>query len=260
MRRKNISLLDVDGLPAPIYFRQAEFEADGQTDGHQHAWGSLDYAANGVMRYKIEGQNFISPPQYAVWIPPNTEHSFHNAQALVYRSVYLTQEYCEHLPLHPKILVISDIIKSILSDFAKRDVSTPDSEEDIRLAQVLIDQLCQAKVYQCYLPTTSHPGLLKILNFMREDPGNNFLLNEWAERLHVSERTLARHFVRELGMSFGEWRLRLKFLAAVDSLEAGSTVQEIAFDMGYSTASAFIAMFQRQGGLTPEQYRRRMLK
>mgnify|MGYP002776749648 CR=1 FL=1 len=30
--------------------------------------------------------------------------------------------------------------------------------------------------------------------------------------------------------------------------------------MGYSTASALIAMFQRQGGLTPEQYRRRMLK
>ncbi|WP_433885386.1 AraC family transcriptional regulator [Pseudomonas vranovensis] len=259
MRRKNTSLLDVDGLPAPIYFRQAEFEAGGQTDDHQHAWGSLDYAAIGVMHYKIEGQDLISPPQYAVWIPPNTGHSFHNAKAIVYRSVYLAQEYCERLPLTPQILVISDIIKSILNDFAKRDVSTPDSEEDIRLAQVLIDQLCQAKVHQCYLPTTSHSGLLKILNFMREDPGNNFLLSEWAERLHVSERTLARHFVRELGMSFGEWRLRLRFLAAVDALETGRTVQEIAFDMGYTTASAFIAMFQRQGGLTPEQYRRRML-
>ena len=168
MRRKNTSLLDVDGLPAPIYFRQAEFEAGGQTDDHQHAWGSLDYAAIGVMHYKIEGQDLISPPQYAVWIPPNTGHSFHNAKAIVYRSVYLAQEYCERLPLTPQILVTSDIIKSILNDFAKRDVSTPDSEEDIRLAQVLIDQLCQAKVHQCYLPTTSHSGLLKILNFMRE--------------------------------------------------------------------------------------------
>jgi AraC-like DNA-binding protein len=33
-------------------------------------------------------------------------------------------------------------------------------------------------------------------------------------------------------------------------------VQEIAFDRGYSTASAFIAMFQREAGTTPEQYRR----
>ena len=57
-------------------------------------------------------------------------------------------------------------------------------------------------------------------------------------------------------MSFGEWRQRQRFLASIEALESSRSIQEIAFDMGYSSASAFIAMFQRQAGSTPEQYRR----
>jgi AraC-like DNA-binding protein len=57
-------------------------------------------------------------------------------------------------------------------------------------------------------------------------------------------------------MSFGEWRQRLRFLAAIEALESARSVQDVGFDLGYSTSSAFIAMFARQAGCTPEQYRR----
>ncbi len=49
-------------------------------------------------------------------------------------------------------------------------------------------------------------------------------------------------------------------LAAIEALDSHRSIQEIAFDMGYSTGSAFIAMFQRQAGCTPEQYRRSHLE
>ena len=91
---------------------------------------------------------------------------------------------------------------------------------------------------------------------MQAEPGDNRPLLQWAEQVHVSERTLARQFVRELGMSFGEWRQRLRYLAAIEALDSERSVQHVAFDLGYSTASAFIAMFQRHAGCTPEQYRR----
>jgi AraC-like DNA-binding protein len=81
-------------------------------------------------------------------------------------------------------------------------------------------------------------------------------LVEWANQVHVSERTLARQCIRELGMSFGDWRQRLRFLTAIEALEGRRSVQEIGFDMGYSSASAFISMFQRLAGCSPEQYRR----
>ena len=40
----------------------------------------------------------------------------------------------------------------------------------------------------------------------------------------------------------------------------GTPIQSIAFDLGYSSGSAFIAMFARQAGCTPEQYRRSHLE
>ncbi|NLU03036.1 AraC family transcriptional regulator [Pseudomonas lundensis] len=258
MRKNLISVPEFDQLPAPVYFRYAEIDAHSHACPHRHAWGSLDYVAHGVMRFEVDGQRFMSPPQYALWIPPNTEHSAYNAQAIVYRSVYLDAAHCQHLPPRPVTLAISDILKAILSDFARRDVNIPEGEADQRLAQVLVDQLSQAAVHRCFLPYANHPGLQGVLAALQRQPGDNRPLGQWAEQAHVSERTLARLFARELGMSFGEWRQRLRFLAAIEALESSSrSVQDIGFDMGYSTASAFIAMFQRLACCTPEQYRRK---
>ena len=256
MHKNLINVPEFDGLPAPVYFRYAEIEAHSHAVPHTHAWGSLDYVAHGVMRFEVDGRRFMSPPQYAVWVPPNTEHSAYNAQAIVYRSVYLDAVHCQHLPTTPVTLAISDILKAILSDFARRDINIPQSEADVRLARVLVDQLRQAPVHQCFLPYASHSGLLLVLEALQQSPGDNRPLGQWAQQVHVSERTLARVFVRELGMSFGEWRQRLRFLAAIEALESARSVQDVGFDLGYSTSSAFIAMFQRQAGCTPEQYRR----
>ena len=260
MSSKHIDLLDFSELPSAVYFRYADFDAHEYAAPHRHPWGTLEYAAHGVLHMDVEGSRFMSPPQYAVWVPPQIEHSFYSHQPVNYRAVCLAPKVCADLPPRACTLAISDILKAILKDFAARDVKIPEQAADQRLAQVLVDQLQHAPVHECYLPYASSPGLLGILEALQGEPGDNRPLSEWAARIHVSERTLARQFVRELGMSFGEWRQRLRFLAAIEALDSPRSIQEIAFDMGYSTGSAFIAMFQRQAGCTPEQYRRSHLE
>lgn len=257
MARKYLDIPTFDHLPAPVYFRYDEFGADTHSAPHRHPWGQLNYAAHGVMHLDVEGQRFVSPPHYAVWVPPGTEHGCYNPQAIVYRSVYLDRELCQGLPSDPCSLVISDILKAILGDFAQRDLKVAQDERDLRLVQVLLDQLHLAPTQRCYLPFARSEGLRQVLDALHAEPGDNRPLADWASQVFVSERTLARQFLRELGISFGEWRLRLRFLRAIEALEAGLPIQAIAFDLGYSTASAFIAMFQRQAHCTPEQYRRR---
>ncbi|VVO16468.1 AraC family transcriptional regulator [Pseudomonas fluorescens] len=260
MNKKPIDLLDFSGLPTPVYFRYADFDAHSHALAHRHPWGTLEYSAFGVMHMEIAGRRFMSPPQYAVWVPPDTEHSFYSAQPINYRSVCLAPELCRDLPQQACTLAISDILKAILKDFAARDVKIPEHETDVRLAQVLVDQLQKAPTHTCYLPYASSPALLSVLEALQAEPGDNHPLAHWADQVHVSERTLARQFARELGMSFGEWRQRLRFLASIEALDSQRSIQEVAFDMGYSTGSAFIAMFQRQAGCTPEQYRRTRLQ
>lgn len=256
MTTKLLSIPDFSSLPCQVYLRHDEFGADTHSDAHCHAWGQLNFAKHGVMEIEIAGQRFLSPPQYAVWVPPHAEHSCYNRQAIIYRSVYLSLEHSKHMPSEPCTLVISDILKAILNDFADRDVKVPQSDADIRLAQVIVDQLCVAPVQMRYLPYAQSPSLVTVLQALQAEPGDNRPLVEWANQVHVSERTLARQCVRELGMSFGDWRQRLRFLTAIEALEGRRSVQEIGFDMGYSSASAFISMFQRQAGCSPEQYRR----
>lgn len=256
MARKYLEIPRFEQLPSPVYFRYDEFGADTHSAPHCHPWGQLNYASHGLMHLDVEGQRFISPPHYAVWVPPDTVHGCYNPQAIVYRSVYLDRSLCAGLPAQPCSLVVSDILKAILGDFARRDLRIAVDERDQRLTQVLLDQLHLAPTLACYLPFARSDSLRQVLDALHAEPGDNHPLAHWAAQVHVSERTLARQFVRELGLSFGEWRLRLRFLRAIEALEEGTSIQAIAFDLGYSSASAFIAMFQRQAHCTPEQYRR----
>jgi AraC-like DNA-binding protein len=242
-------------LPSEIYFRYTEFGPGARTEPHAHDWGQLNFVTHGIMQLDVAGQRFISPPQYGVWIPPQVEHSTYNADATTYRSLYVALHLARQLPSLPCTLAISPILRAILSDFAARDVSVPVSAEDQRLAQVALDQLKAARPHDAYLPYAASPELQAMLQALREAPGDQCSLAGWAARFNMTARTLERRCARELGMSLGEWRRRLRFTLAIDALEAGRSIQQIAFDLGYGTASSFIVMFRRAAGTTPEQYR-----
>ncbi|OEY65914.1 AraC family transcriptional regulator [Marinobacter sp. X15-166B] len=256
MDKNYIEIPTLRELPARVYFRYDEFGADTHAAAHRHRWGQLNFTARGVMQLEIDGRPFMSPPNYAVWIPPNALHSCYNRESVVYRSVYIGLDDCRALPESPCAVSMNNVLRAILNDFAERDVTTPVSQADLNLTQVLLDQLHLAPRESDYLPYGSGTAVNLVLDQLRTNPGDTRSLAAWAKQVFVSERTLARHFNQELGMSFGEWRQRLRFLAAIEALEQGQSIKALAFDLGYSSSSAFITMFQRHAGCTPEQYRR----
>ena len=67
-------------------------------------------------------------------------------------------------------------------------------------------------------------------------------------------RTAARLFRQETGMSFGQWRLQLRLLTALEQLGTGDTVSNVALNVGYSDVSSFIAVFKAALGETPAKY------
>ena len=247
---------DVEHIDGHYFLRYDEFDADAQFDTHQHRWGHLNYAAHGTLSLHVAGRELIAPPQYGIWIPHHVPHSCHLRHAVVYRAFYVAPAVGAGLPSEVAVLRIGPIIKTILGDLAARGVTQPSTQADLHLAQVMVDQLALAKPRPHYLPDAQHPALVRLLTELQQRPDDHRPAAALAASIHMTERTLARHCQRELGMSLGEWRLRLRYLQAVDRLEDGKPVQEIAFDLGYSTASAFIAMFQRVAGMPPDQFRR----
>ena len=95
-----------------------------------------------------------------------------------------------------------------------------------------------------------------VLRALQSDPADNRSLADWARVVHTTERTLVRRCQRDLGMGLVEWRQRLRIVKALPRLEAGDKVEAIAFDLGYASVSAFIAMFRRLMGVTPDAFRK----
>ena len=243
-------------LPTPIMFRSAQEPANGIYPLHQHAWGEFVYAFSGVMEVKVAGHHYLAPPQYGVWLPPDLAHVGLNRHAAHHASVYISAPLCEGLPAEPCALTVSPLVRSLLEHLRAQPAAQTDTPADARLLSVLADQLMVAPRAGSYLPTSEDPALGAVLRRLEGNPGDNRSVPELAAHAHTTERTLMRRCQRDLGMSLAQWRQRLRVVKAMALLEAGQTVETIALDLGYGSASAFITMFKRLAGATPDEYRK----
>ncbi|TDC67438.1 AraC family transcriptional regulator [Actinomadura sp. GC306] len=94
---------------------------------------------------------------------------------------------------------------------------------------------------------------LSVARALSHDPAEPTRLDEWADRLRVSAKTLQRDFVREFGMPYTQWRTRLRLSAARVLLDS-HPVTKVAHQVGYASASAFITAFTKEYGTTPGTY------
>ncbi len=255
MLKRSRGIPAFDALPGDVYFRYEELEtAEWLT--HSHPWGQLSYVSRGLVNLEVAGKRFLSPPHYAIWIPPEQEHSWRTPATATYRAVYLSLAWCAKLPTEPCALGVSDVLKAILNEFARLDVGCPATPQEQRMAQVALDQMESAAPVDAYLPYAVSPELTAILQDAEKTLQERLTAEQVARRFNLTTRTLERRCASELGIGFGEWRRRRRFTLALDALGTGQTIQQIAFALGYRSPSAFIGMFRRLCGHTPEVYRR----
>jgi AraC-like DNA-binding protein len=243
-------------LPHPVYFRTDSLQPDSSYPRHRHHWGEFVYAFSGVMELKLLDRHYLAPPQYGIWIPPEVAHVGLNRHEATFCSLYLARARCRRLPREACAVAVGPLLKALLEQLRARGIDTPRKPADARLVEVLVDELAAAPRQGTYLPTSDDPLLRPVLTELEARPDDQRTLTAWASIVHTTERTLVRRCQRDLGMSFGEWRQRLRVVRALALLEAGRSVESIALDLGYGSSSAFIAMFRRMTGTSPDKLRR----
>jgi len=86
--------------------------------------------------------------------------------------------------------------------------------------------------------------------------GERHTLASLAETVGMSPRNLARHFVRETGITPHEFVERARVDAARMLLEGTHLpLKAVAFDCGFGTADRMRMVFVDRLGITPAQYR-----
>lgn len=251
--------LSIDKAPSDVFMNFEAFLSNTETRMHSHPWGQVQLISGGILEMEAEDTRFLAPPHLAIWVPAGIRHTSFNRKPLSYCSLNIAQAYTENFPDCTSLIKVTPIVSAIIDDFRQRNINVAESDQDKRLVQVLLDQLATRDTQHHFLPSTDNKYLAKILAAVEENPIDNTSLSIWAERVHTTERTLARHCQAELGMSFTEWRLRVRYLYSMELLRKGHSVKEVALTLGYNQASPFIAMFKKYSGQTPEQYKGRLL-
>jgi AraC-type DNA-binding domain-containing proteins len=246
-----------EALPTPLFLRTTLMPDDAIFPAHSHSWGEFVYSYNGVVQVMVGEERYLVPPQYGIWLPPNVHHVGVSRREVLQSSLYVANELCDTLPPKPQVLMVSPFMRAVL-DHARESPLDYTCERHLRLLTVFLDEMAVTPRAGTFLPASDDTVLGVILHYLEQHPADNRPVAELAHDANVTERTLARKCRRDLGIPLTEWRNRMRVVKAMAMIEEGKSVDSIASEFGYSSSSAFIAMFKKLTGATPASYREKM--
>jgi AraC-like DNA-binding protein len=237
------------GASARPVVAQASTRADGYTIPlHRHRRGQLLHAISGIMRIETENSVWIVPPARALWVPPDLAHITSMKGRVEIRTLYIAAEHCSTLPAHAAIVEVSRLLRElILAALEEPPDYTDDSRGGI-IARLILTELGRLRHQSLTVPMPRDPRALRVARPLLGNCAVDLDLDGWAERAGASRRTLARLFRGETGLSFAEWRARLRTVDGIARIANGASVGEAAAAVGYASPSAFSAMVRRSLG------------
>jgi AraC-like DNA-binding protein/quercetin dioxygenase-like cupin family protein len=220
-------------------------------DWHTHTDHQLAWAASGVLTVRTKASAWVLPPQRALWIPAGVPHETLSAGAATMRSAYVRPDRCTVSWAEPTPVSADPLLCELIGHLEDRGLS-PDRRA--RGEAVLIDLLRPVAMTSVDVRWPADDRAQQVAARLADSPDDGRTLAEWGHEVGASERTLARAFLAETGVSFGRWRTMLRVQAALTALAAGQPVAVVARRVGYDSDSAFVQAFRRETGVTPGAY------
>ena len=269
---QRIPVGDTDGFTPspqrPVRVRARSMPADAHFEPHSHAWAQLAYCATGVVQVtarqsvaapcKTDEITYIVPPTRAVWIAPGARHHITVLEAAEFRTLYIDASATPEGWRGCRVMVVSPLLRELVQslDAAAGQPLSPARES--WLSALVLDEITHADTQALGVPLP-HPQsgdkrLRALCQAVLRAPATRATLAEWAAGIGASERTVARLFRNELGMSYQQWRQQAILAHALPLLTRGQPVSEVAAASGYASDSAFSAMFKAAMGQPPSYF------
>lgn len=240
---------DPDTMNAPVIGIASRL-LQHDSGSHQHRRGQLLFCYSGSLRITLPGWLSMLPPVRVAWIPPDTEHQVRIRGEVAYRSIYLDTTRIAPPAAEPAILAMNPLLRELFERIShapfEQDWSTPPARH---LLALCLHELTQARHEPMLLPVPCDRRFAA-LDLEQLPPDMETL----ARQVGASSRTISRVFQRDTGMGYQSWRQLWRLLRAVDLLGSGANSSRVAFDLGFSSDSAFIAFFKQMTGTTPRRY------
>jgi AraC-like DNA-binding protein/quercetin dioxygenase-like cupin family protein len=221
---------------------------------HFHDRDQLVYASRGVMTVQTRDGSWVVPTDRAVWIPAAIPHTITMSGAVAMRTLYLKPRLARGLPRSCCVVNVSPLLNELILHACTVAALRKTITWQRHLIDIILDGLETIPMVPLQLPNLSDPRALRVADALLANPGERHSLAQLCKVAGASKRTIERLFQEDVGMTFGKWRQQLRLMHAMRLLAQGAKVSYAAMEAGYSTPSAFTAVFKKTLGTTPKLY------
>lgn len=223
-------------------------------ESHRHAYAQLLYAIAGVLVVETAAGRWVVPPTRGVWLQPEVDHRVRMRGDVKMRTVFVNTDELSSLPQTDCVLDIPPLLRELIVAAVGIGPALRRDSRDWHLLQLLVHELRSVPVLPLYLPLPADHGLRNICSALMAQPDDTATVEQHAQQLGIATRTFHRLFLRETGMRFSHWRQQARLLLALEQLARGERVIDVALAHGYTSQSAFAAMFKKHFGIAPSRF------
>jgi AraC-like DNA-binding protein len=228
---------------------------------HAHDLHQVEYALGGLVEVETASGHYVLPPQQAVWIPAGLLHESTMHTAVHTVSVFFEPPLITDPGDRVRILAVAPLIREMIMYAARWPIDRDSSDVVadnyfVTLAQLVGDALDHEAPLR--LPTTVDPLVAAAMSYTR-DHLQSVTIDDVAQAVVASARTLRRRFASEVGLPWRTYHLQARLLGAMASLaKSDATILDVSTEVGFNSLSAFSRAFVTHCGETPSTYRRRV--
>jgi AraC-like DNA-binding protein len=215
-------------------------------------WDQLLLAISGAMSVRTGSALWVVPQHRALWVPDGERHQLVLSGRTQLRNLYLR---CGLVPLPASCIGVN--VPALLRELVVHAVreaplyaSVPHHRHLVGLLGHVLSGLPAAPLQ---LPLPSEAAARHVALAILEDPADDRPIDLLARDAAASRRSIERRFRAETGLSPAAWRQRARVLYALRLLAEGRSVTSVAVAVGYSTPSAFAAVFRQHTGAPPSR-------
>ncbi|MER5278012.1 AraC family transcriptional regulator [Streptomyces sp. NPDC002809] len=214
---------------------------------HSHPLHELVWVRGGTLTSRVGDRVFTVFEGHGLWMPAGVVHAGRATAGAEFHDALFTPDRTPFAFGEPKAIAMTPLLESLLAHLSRTDL---DASARARAESVVFDVIEPSR-HQFALQLPGDPRIDAIAEALLDDPADGGSLEEWAQRLGISDRTITRAFRQATGLSFAQWRQMLRVHRALMLLSEGFDVMTVSEALGYAQPSSFIAAFRRVMGTTP---------
>lgn len=198
---------------------------------------------------KIGQKKYLIPPLRMLWIPAGVEHELTFLTRTESKSLFFSpkSEDAASVRVHGNSKLLGVLLESSFERNMSEEIHT-------LIGSLILLLLKEAR------PITSELSMPTTEIFLRTSQ-SMILENKWqleaedfAEAAFLHKASFLRHFRRDVGINFRDWKCLIRMCVALDCLASGMSVKNTALRLQFSCESNFVESFKKIFGTTPGSF------